>query len=138
MPLTAAWLLLLPLLLLSAAANPDPATEISADAAGSDLQAVLNMHNTFRSWHGAAPMTWDPELAQSAATFLTQCQFRMESGLTVGQNLGVTGAKDIGGQVEAVTQMWWVGWGAGGGGGGLLRGVESRELVHWIASALML
>jgi hypothetical protein len=110
MPRTVAWLV--PLLLLSAtwqllaAATTDQAPDISADAAGSDLQAVLNMHNTFRSWHGAAPMTWDPELAQSAATFLTQCQFRMESGLTVGQNLGVTGAKDIGGQAVAVTQMW--------------------------------
>lgn len=102
--------LLIPLL-LSAAWVPHTAADATPDpAATADQlqQGVLTKHNALRAWHSSPPLAWDPQLAASAAAFVAQCQFRMEAGLTVGQNLGVSSARDPTGLMEAMTQMWWV------------------------------
>jgi hypothetical protein len=88
-------------LLVAAAACLAPAA-----AQNADQQQALDLHNKYRQIHGAAPLVWDPELARQTAAFVSQCQFRMESGLPVGQNLGVSSSRDPTGQLSAMTDMW--------------------------------
>lgn len=93
----------LTVLLLSAACLASARTE---PAQTTDEQQTLNLHNTYRAQHGADALIWDPELAQQSAAFVSKCQFRMETGLAVGQNMGVSSSLDTAGQTAAMTQMW--------------------------------
>ena len=45
----------------------------SGSVSSSDQQAYLDAHNTFRSQHGANPLTWSSELASTAQAWANQC-----------------------------------------------------------------
>lgn len=89
----------LPLLLAAACLTP-------AAAQTADEQQTLTLHNSLRAVHAADPLAWDQGLAQQCAAFAARCQFRMPTGLTVGQNMGVTSSLDADGQTALMTQMW--------------------------------
>jgi uncharacterized protein YkwD len=83
-----------------------PASARVAPAQTADQKNTLDLHNRYRLQHGADALLWDADLAQQSAAFATRCQFRMETGLTVGQNMGVTSSLDPSGQTAVMTQMW--------------------------------
>lgn len=89
-------------LLVAAAACLAPAAAQTADQ-----QAALDLHNKYRAIHGSPALIWDADIARQTAAFVSQCQFRMEAGLPVGQNLGVSSGRDPTGQLSAMTNMWY-------------------------------
>jgi hypothetical protein len=89
----------LPILLAAACLGP-------AAAQTADEQQTLTLHNSMRATHAAPPLVWDTALAQQSAAFAARCQFRMPTGLTVGQNMGVTSSLNADGQTAMMTQMW--------------------------------
>lgn len=49
-------------------------------ATSSDIQAFLGEHNNFRAKHGAAPLTWNTEIAGKAEQWASRCQFEHSNG----------------------------------------------------------
>ncbi|GAB4814783.1 hypothetical protein N2152v2_001829 [Parachlorella kessleri] len=68
--------------------QPSPAPTRPDFSGGScpDPAAALNYHNYIRQQHGAAPLTWSPQLAASAQKFANSCAFK-HSGGPFGENI---------------------------------------------------
>jgi hypothetical protein len=72
------------------AASPD--TGSSLDGAGGDpepgrLAGITRLHNQVRATIPVPPLTWDPALAATAASYATQCMFEHSNTPGVGENL---------------------------------------------------
>jgi uncharacterized protein YkwD len=61
-------------------ASPSPSSSSSSSTSSSDIDAYLNGHNTFRSTHGASPLTWSDELASTAQAWASGCKFEHSHG----------------------------------------------------------
>ena len=58
------------------------------DVPSSTYQGILDRHNYYRSWHGAAPFTWNNWLAADAQNWANQCVFgHADTGFSQGENL---------------------------------------------------
>ncbi|KAJ3505096.1 hypothetical protein NLJ89_g7594 [Agrocybe chaxingu] len=71
------------------AAVVPPANTGSGGTSGADIQAYLAGHNTVRAQHGAAPLTWNDNLASKAQEWANGCQFKHSGGAlgAFGENL---------------------------------------------------
>lgn len=72
---------------VQAAASPSPSPEpavvdtphvaVADSAAGGSLAATcVSAHNSLRARHGAGPLSWDQDLAASAAALAKKCEFK--------------------------------------------------------------
>lgn len=67
--------------------NQAPAAQPASQASGSDLESqVLRTTNSYRSQHGAAPLTWNDTLADYANSHVSSCIFQHTHG-PYGENL---------------------------------------------------
>jgi hypothetical protein len=55
-------------------------TFYAARAATDDISAFLDGHNTVRAQHGAAPLTWNTDLANAALKWANGCVFEHSGG----------------------------------------------------------
>ncbi|CAA7266609.1 unnamed protein product [Cyclocybe aegerita] len=71
------------------AAVVPPANTGSGGTSAADIQAYLAGHNTVRAQHGAAPLTWNDNLASKAQEWANGCQFKHSGGAlgAFGENL---------------------------------------------------
>ncbi|KDR85172.1 hypothetical protein GALMADRAFT_233836 [Galerina marginata CBS 339.88] len=77
---------------------PPPPAGGSGGTSGADIQAYLSGHNTIRSQHGAAPLTWNNNLASKAQQWANGCKFQHSGGSLgpFGENLAAgTGSYGI-------------------------------------------
>ncbi|KAI0001978.1 CAP domain-containing protein [Russula vinacea] len=83
--------------------SPTPAsTDGSGDVIPADIKAYLDAHNTVRSQHGAADLTWGADLSAYAQSWANKCQFVHSDG-SYGENL----AAGTGGfTIAAAIGMW--------------------------------
>lgn len=65
-----------------------PSTEGSSSPPSADVQIYLQAHNSVRSQHGAADLTWSNDLAAKAQQWANGCQFKHSGG-----SLGPFGGK---------------------------------------------
>jgi uncharacterized protein YkwD len=59
---------------------------------------MLNRHNSFRTLHGVANLTWDAELALAARRWAKRCVFEHNSLATYGENI-------YAGEIGSVTEL---------------------------------
>jgi uncharacterized protein YkwD len=60
--------------------TPAPSPKGSSDAPSADVQVYLQAHNSVRSQHGAADLTWSDNLAAKAQQWANGCQFKHSGG----------------------------------------------------------
>jgi len=66
---------------------------LERDAVPSTYQGILDKHNYYRAWHSAGPLSWSTALANSAASFASQCSQWHDPYLSMneGENLWMIG-----------------------------------------------
>ncbi|TEB35737.1 PR-1-like protein [Coprinellus micaceus] len=91
--LVALFVTLLTLLDLQVLAAPGHHTALamarrSITLKSSDIDTFLDAHNIVRSQHGAAPLTWSPELATKASLWADLCMMKHSDGILMTEPYG--------------------------------------------------
>ena len=78
----------------------------SGGTSASDIAAYLSGHNDVRAQHGAAPLTWNDNLAAKAQQWANGCVFQHSGGSLgpFGENLAAGTASDYG--IAAAIKSW--------------------------------
>lgn len=96
--------------------NPGPAPGPPASPSpGTFASRALEVHNLYRSWHGAAPLEWDEGLAAWSADYARKCKWGHSQRPGVGENLAIvfpSVANLDGGQVDpgSMITAWYGEW----------------------------
>jgi pathogenesis-related protein 1 len=92
----------LPALVLAAPAGETVDSLTSRSVSEVDRAAYLDAHNTVRTQHGAADLTWSTNLEDAAQSGANGCEF-VHSGGPYGENLAA-GAGSF--SIDAAVQLW--------------------------------
>lgn len=87
--------------------TPSPSQPASnTTTSPSDIQAFLDGHNTLRAQHGAAPLTWNTDLATKAQQWADNCVFVHSKGELgpYGENLAAGTGPDY--DIPAALKSW--------------------------------
>lgn len=71
-----------------------------------EMQAMLDMHNTFRKHHQAQPLSWSAELAVGAAAQAATCTFSVDSSNVNGVNIFATSTSSTARALNAAVDFW--------------------------------
>ncbi|KAL1406439.1 hypothetical protein Q8F55_008138 [Vanrija albida] len=78
--------------------------ELDARALSADESTLLNLHNSLRRQYGAAPLTWDNNLASFARSYAAKCVFKHSGQRGQGENLAAGGG--AGYDAARLFKMW--------------------------------
>eukprot|EP00775_Hariotina_reticulata_P005870 gene5870-6111_t len=82
----------------------------AATASGMDplYAEILQLHNTYRARHCAAPLEWSARLAREAADYAKLCKLQHDPDIDAGENLyAMTWAEDGAQRLREAISMWY-------------------------------